>query len=194
MKNGVCWNWKNKLKDDVKSHRRQNNFFFLSKWIHIPTNKITMMLKQKKNITKCNNISNTRNYTKIQNLNYLLKKLRLATVKRINIYHSTFNSMYGSNKSLKKRIWYILLKKRIYFIEALIMVLFSSKLKVWLSYNKRFTNASSLRFEISLTIFSKESKIVSQDCIKCWQCRKKWIFDSTNYRNIMDSNSLKSYV
>ena len=38
--------------------------FFLSKWIHISTNKITMMIKQKiKNITKYNNINNTRNYT-----------------------------------------------------------------------------------------------------------------------------------
>ena len=41
-----------------------NLFFFLSKWIHISTNKITMMIKQKiKNITKYNNINNTRNYT-----------------------------------------------------------------------------------------------------------------------------------
>ena len=39
-------------------------FFFLSKWIHISTNKITMMIKQKiKNTTKYNNINNTRNYT-----------------------------------------------------------------------------------------------------------------------------------
>ena len=66
-----------------------------------------------------------------------------------------------------------------YFIEALIMVLVSSKLKVWLPYNKTFTNTSSVRFEI-LTIFLTKSKRVWQDCIKCRQCRKKWIFNSTS--------------
>ena len=76
-----------------------------------------------------------------------------------------------------------------YFIEALIMVLFSSKLKVWLPYNKRFTNTSSVRFEISLTIFLTESKRVWRDCIKCWQCRKKWIFDSTS--KLQEHNGFK---
>ena len=82
--------------------------------------------------------------------------------------------MYGSYKNLKKRmdqiqilmdLIYLLILNghingsenlsvlNIYFIEALITVLFSSKLKVWLPYNKRFTNTSSVRFEISLAIF-----------------------------------------
>ena len=79
--------------------------------------------------------------------------------------------MYGSNKSLKKRIGsnaninglniitningHIngpenLSAFNMYLIEALIMVLISSKLKDWLPYNKRFTNASPVKFEISL--------------------------------------------
>ena len=79
--------------------------------------------------------------------------------------------MYGSNKSLKKRIGsnaninglHIITNinghingpenlsaLNMYLIEALIMVLISSKLKDWLPYNKRFTNASSVKFEISL--------------------------------------------
>ena len=82
--------------------------------------------------------------------------------------------MYGSYKNLKKRmdqiqilmdlIYLLILNGHIngsenlsvlnmYFIEAFIMVLFSSKLNSLFSYNKRFTNTSSVRFEISLTIF-----------------------------------------
>ena len=77
----------------------------------------------------------------------------------------------------------------IYFIEALIMVPFSSKLKVWLPYNKRFTNTSSVRFEISLTIFLTESKRVWRDCIKCWQCKKKWTLNSTS--KLQEHNGFK---
>ena len=41
-----------------------NIFFFLSKRIHLSTNKITMMIKREiKAITKYKNINNTRNYT-----------------------------------------------------------------------------------------------------------------------------------
>ena len=82
--------------------------------------------------------------------------------------------MYGSNKILKKRIrsntntnglniitninGHINEPENISvlnmsFIEALIMVLFSSTLKYWLPYNEKFTNASLVKFEISLTIF-----------------------------------------
>ena len=46
------------------------------------------------------------------------------------------------------------------------MVLFSSKLKVWLPYNKWFANTSSVRFKISLTIFLTESKTVWRDFLK----------------------------
>ena len=82
-----------------------------------------------------------------------------------------------------------------YFIEALIMVLFSSKLKVWLPYNKRFTNTSSVRFETSLTIFLTESKRVWQDYIKFGNARKnEHSIQLPNYRNIMDLNSLESYA
>ena len=103
--------------------------------------------------------------------------------------------MYGSNKSLKKRIGSNTNTNRLNiitninghinepenvsllnmsFIEALIMVLFSSTLKYWLPYNKKFTNASLVKFEISLTIFWTVSKWVWRDCIKWWQCSKKW--------------------
>ena len=82
--------------------------------------------------------------------------------------------MYGSNKSLKKGIrsntntnglnkitninGHINEPENVSvlnmsFIEALIMVLFSSTLKYWLPYNEKFTNASLVKFEISLTIF-----------------------------------------
>ena len=53
-----------------------------------------------------------------------------------------------------------------YVIEALIVVLFSSKLKVWLPCNKWFANTSSVRFKISLTIFLTESKRVWRDFLK----------------------------
>ena len=53
-----------------------------------------------------------------------------------------------------------------YVIEALIVVLFSSKLKVWLPCNKWFANTSSVRFKILLAIFLTESKRVWRDFLK----------------------------
>ena len=47
-----------------------------------------------------------------------------------------------------------------YFIEAFIILLVSSKLEVWLPYNKRFAKASSVRIEMSFEIFLIESKKV----------------------------------
>ena len=58
-------------------------FFFDQNEYHISTNKITMMIKQKINITKHSHINNTRNYTNTEP--QLSSEKIKATVKRIKI-------------------------------------------------------------------------------------------------------------
>ena len=59
------------------------SFFFYQNEYHISTNKITMMIKQKINITKHSHINNTRNYTNTEP--QLSSEKIKATVKRIKI-------------------------------------------------------------------------------------------------------------